>query len=153
MEQKGSMLLKVVSIIMMIGGIVSAVASFFVAIFAGLGQAVVAANGDEINAALEASGYGSVAAPVMALVWVGVVIIIAGAVFEIIAGVTGKKNWNNPEAAQKMIIFGGICAALSLIGNILFSTGTHAVQIFTILAGLVIPVLYIVGAIQLKNQG
>ena len=152
MEQKGSMLLKVVSIIMMIGGIVSAVASFFVAIFAGLGQAVVAANGDEINAALEASGYGSVAAPVMALVWVGVVIIIAGAVFEIIAGVTGKKNWNNPAAAQGMMILGIVCAALSLVSNILFATGGLGVQIVSILSGMVLPVLYIVGTIQLKKQ-
>ena len=41
MEQKGSKLLKIVSIIMMIGGIVSAVFSVIAAALAGVGTAVM----------------------------------------------------------------------------------------------------------------
>ena len=88
----------------------------------------------------------------MGLLWFGVIVLVAGAVVEIIAGAKGKGNWNNPAMAQTLMIFGIVAAVLSLIGNILFSTGTHSVQFFTIISGLVVPVLYIIGTIQLKNQ-
>lgn len=154
MEQKGSMMLKVVSIIMMIGGIVSAVFSFIAAILAGLGTAVMAQPevSDAVDSALAAEGYSGAKAPIMALVWVAVVVSVAGAVLEIIAGAKGKKNWNNPDQAQGMMILGIVVAALSLIANIMFATGGIGVQVVSILSGLVLPVLYIVGTIQLKNQ-
>ena len=139
------MLLKVMSIIMMVAGILGAVGSFFIAIFAGVlqaGVAVLAADGKQVGGA----------APVMGLLWVGVIILVAGAVVEIIAGVKGKNNWNNPAQAQSLMILGIVAAVLSLIGNILFATGSHSVQFFTIISGLVVPVLYIIGTIQLKNQ-
>ena len=106
----------------------------------------------------------------MAVIWIAVVISVAGAVVEIIAGAKGKKNWDNPAAAKTLMIFGIVCAVLSLISNILFATGGLGVQvvslvanilfatgglgvqIVSILSGLILPVLYIVGAVQLKNQ-
>ena len=145
-QQNGSMLLKVMSIIMMIGGIVGAVASFIYAIVVGVFQTAViavAADGKPVNGA---------AVPIIGLLWVGVIILVAGAVVEIIAGVKGKNNWNNPAQAQSLMILGIVAAVLSLIGNILFATGSHSVQFFTIISGLVVPVLYIIGTIQLKNQ-
>ena len=154
MEQKGSMLLKVVSIIMMVGGIVGAVASFIGAVIAGVASAAMAQPevSDAVNSALAANGYSSGTGPVMAVVWIAVVIAVAGSVVEIIAGVKGKKNWDNPAAAQTLMIFGIVCAVLSVISHILFATGGMGVQVVSILSGLVIPVLYIVGTVQLKNQ-
>ena len=54
MEQKGSMLLKVVSIIMMVGGIIGAVASFIGAVIAGVASAAMAQPevSDAVNSAL-----------------------------------------------------------------------------------------------------
>ena len=144
-QQNGSMLLKVMSIIMMIAGIVGAVASFIYAIVVGVVQTAVIAATAEGQAVKGA-------APVMGLLWVGVIILVAGAVVEIIAGVKGKNNWNNPAQAQSLMILGIVAAVLALIGNILFATGSHSVQFFTIISGLVVPVLYIIGTIQLKNQ-
>ncbi len=144
-QQNGSMLLKVMSIIMMVAGILGAIGSFIFAIVVGVTQVAVTAmavDGQPVNGA----------APVMGLLWVGVIIMVAGAVVEIIAGVKGKNNWNNPAQAQTLMIFGIVAAVLSLIGNILFATGAHSVQIFTIISGLVVPVLYIIGTVQLKNQ-
>ena len=154
MEQKGSKLLKIVSIIMMIGGIVGAVFSFIAAIIAGLGTAVMAQPevSNAVDSALAANGYSGSTAPVMAVIWIAVVISVVCAVVEIIAGVKGKKNWDNPEAAQGMMILGIVCAVLSLISNILFATGGLGVQIVSVLSGMVLPVLYIVGTIQLKKQ-
>ena len=151
MEQKGSKLLKIVSIIMMIGGIVSAVFSVIAAALAGVGTAVMAQPevSDAIDSALATTGS---TGPVMAVIWIAVVISVAGAVVEIIAGAKGKKNWDNPAAAKTLMIFGIVCAVLSLVANILFATGGLGVQIVSILSGLILPVLYIVGAVQLKNQ-
>ena len=151
MEQKGSKLLKIVSIIMMIGGIVSAV---FSVILAGLGTAVMTQPevSNAVDSALAANGYSGSTGPVMAVIWIAVVVSVVCAVVEIIAGVKGKKNWNNPAAAQGMMILGIVCAALSLVSNILFATGGLGVQIVSILSGMVLPVLYIVGTVQLKKQ-
>ena len=58
MEQKGSKLLKIVSIIMMIGGIVSAVFSVIAAALAGVGTAVMSQPevSDAIDSALATPG-------------------------------------------------------------------------------------------------
>lgn len=149
MEQKGSMLLKVMSIIMMVGGILGAVGSFFVALFAAIGQ--VALSSADVQSQLTTTQSGK-AGMVMGLLWVGVVVLIAGAVIEIIAGVKGKNNWNNPAMAKTLMIWGIVCAIVSTIGTILFSTGSGSFQVFSALTGLVVPVLYIIGTVQLKNQ-
>ena len=79
MEQKGSKLLKIVSIIMMIGGIVSAVFSFIAAIIAGLGTAVMSQPevSSAVDSALAANGYSGATGPIMAVIWIAVVISVA----------------------------------------------------------------------------
>ena len=149
MEQKGSKLLKIVSIIMMIGGIVSAVFSVIAAALAGVGTAVM--SQPEVSDAIDSALAGSTG-PVMAVIWIAVVVAVVCSVVEIIAGVKGKKNWDNPAEAQGMMILGIVCAVLSLVSNILFATGGMGVQIVSILSGMVLPVLYIVGTVQLKKQ-
>lgn len=148
MEQNGSKLLKVVSIIMMIGGIIGAVSSLIYTIVIGAGTALLGTA--EGQAAMAREGIN--VAPVMGLLWVGTIFLIAGSVFEIIAGVKGKNNWNNPAQAQTLLIFGIICAVLSVVGNVFFATGGAGVQVFSIITGLALPVLYIIGAVQLKNM-
>ena len=141
------------SIIMIVGGILGAIGSFFIALFAALGSAVLSSSEgqQELQNQLSSSEMQTVNV-IMPLLWIGAIILIAGAVVEIIAGVKGKKNWNNPDQAQSLMILGIVVAVLSLVGNILFATGGTGPQIVTILSGLVVPVLYIVGTIQLKKQ-
>ena len=149
MEQKGSMLLKVISIIMMVGGIIGAVGSVIMALGAGLFSAI---SGDEsVQQALADSGVKESVNTVGALLWVAVAVLVVSAVIEIIAGVKGKNNWNNPAAATTLIVFGVVCAVLGVVGSILFaSNGGSAVV--SIITSVVLPVLYIIGAVQLKNQ-
>lgn len=143
MEQKnGSMLLKVVSIIMIVGGIIGAVGSVLMTLLAGAFTAV--SSDAELKKVVSEAGTDT--KTVSALLWVGVVILVASAVIEIIAGVKGKNNWNNPEAAKTLIIWGSICAGMSLIGIIISQ------NYFSVLTGLAVPVLYIIGAVQLKKQ-
>ena len=150
MEEKGSKLLKVVSIIMMIGGIIGAVGSLITTILIAAGTALLSTP--EGQQALANNANGQYVGPAMGLLWVGTILLIAGSVFEIIAGVKGKNNWNNPAQAQTLLIFGIICAVLSVAGNVFFASGGAGVQVVTIITGLVLPVLYIIGAVQLKNQ-
>lgn len=148
MEQKGSMLLKVSSILMIIGGICGAVGSVLMAAFAGLMTA--ASTDPSVQKAVAQSGVS--AGAVSAVLWIGVAVLVISAVVEIIAGVKGKNNWNNPEASKTLLIFGIVCAVLAVLGNILFATGGTTVSIINVVTGLVIPVLYIIGVVQLKNR-
>ena len=146
-EPKGSTLLKVVSILMIIGGIIGAVGSLIMALVAG--AASVAVQDAEVQASIAEAG--TTAGTVQTILWVSTIIMIISAVIEIIAGVKGKKNWNNPAMAKTLIIWGVVCAVISVIGNIISATG-DGVSPLTIITGLVIPILYIIGAVQLKNQ-
>ena len=148
MEQTGSKLLKVMSILMIIFGILGAIFSVMTLATAGL---FTAASGDaEVQKA--AADAGASMGTVTGLLWVAAIVSVISAVVEIIAGFKGKKNWDNPSAAQNLMIWGIITAVLSVIGNIMFATSGASVVI-SVITGLVIPVLYIIGTVQLKNQG
>jgi heme/copper-type cytochrome/quinol oxidase subunit 3 len=150
MEQNGSKLLKVTSILMIIGGILGAIFSVLSVLFAGVLTAAV--NTPEAQQAVNDQGVSISTTTISAIVWVAVIILVISSVIEIIAGVKGKKNWNNPAAAQTLIIFGIVCAVLSVLGNVLFASGGAGSQIISYITGLVLPVLYIIGAVQLKKQ-
>lgn len=147
MEQKGSTLLKVASILMIIAGIVGAIGSILMGVFAG--AASVALQDPEIQQTMADAGTN--AGEVQSIFWIAAVILVVSAVIEIIAGAKGKKNWNNPAAAKTLMIWGIVCAVVSVIGNILFAS-SDGVSILNIVTGLVIPILYIIGTVQLKKQ-
>ncbi len=146
-QQKGSMLLKVMSIIMIVGGIAGAVGSVLMGALSGVVTAV--SENDAVQQA--AKDAGTTTTKLTGLMWVATAVTVVAAVVEIIAGFKGKSNWNKPEMAKTLMIWGIICLAVSLIGNILFIT-SDATSVISILTGLVVPVLYIVGTVQLKKQ-
>lgn len=150
MEQNGSKLLKVTSILMIIGGILGAIFSVLSVLLAGVLTA--AFTNPDAQQAVADQGVSVSTTAISAIVWVAVIILVISAVIEIIAGVKGKKNWNNPAAAKTLIIFGIVCAVLSVLGNVLFASGGAGSQIISYITGLVLPVLYIIGAVQLKKQ-
>lgn len=147
MEQNGSKLLKVVSILMIIGGIIGAIGSAFMALFAGATS--VALQDAELQQSVAEAG--TTTGEVQMIFWAAAIIMIISAVIEIIAGAKGKKNWNNPAAAKSLMVWGIICAVISVVGNILFAS-SDGVSILNIITGLVIPILYIIGTVQLKKQ-
>ncbi len=132
---KESQLLRITGIIMIIGG----AASILMGILGIAGGALVSASaGAEFTGGL--------------VILASVFTIVAGAV-ELVAGILGAKNWQNPAKAQSCLVLGIILIALSLISNILsiVMSGFTASMLFGILIGLVLPVLYVVGAMQLKK--
>ena len=132
MEAKGSGFLKVTGILMIIGGAISLI----VAIVAIIGiAALVYVAGSEINAGL---------------LYAAGVISLVSAVAELIAGIVGVKNCKKPEKARTCVVWGVIVAVLCVAGSVLAVVGGNSFPVFSLILGLVLPVLYIVGAIKNK---
>lgn len=129
-QAKGAGFLKVTGILMIIGGSISII------------MALVAIIG---IAALIALGAGT------ALLYAAGILSILSAVAQLIAGIIGVKNCKRPEKAQNCITWGVIVAALCVLGSILTVIGGGSFPIFSLLLGLVLPTLYIIGAVKNKQ--
>ena len=125
---KGRKFLKVTGILMIIGGAFGIIGGIIAMIGAGA-----------LAAVLETSAGGLILASVL---------ILASAVFQLIAGIMGVKNCDKPEKAQSCLVMGVIVAILSVAGNVTSSVLGSSFNITSYVTGLVIPVLYIIGAVK-----
>lgn len=130
---KGTGFLKVTGILMIIGGGISII----MGIIAALSVAALAyiAGGDS-----------------SALLYASVVLMLVSAVAELVAGIIGVVNCKKPEKAGVCIAWGIIVAVLSVAGTILNSVGGGTFSVFSLILGLVLPVLYIIGAVFNKKE-
>lgn len=133
-KTKGAGFLKVTGILMIIGGAISII------------MGIVAALG---VAALVYISSGTVSS---ALLYASVTLMIVSAVAELVAGIIGITNCKKPEKAGACIVWGIIVAVLSVAGTILNSVGGGTFSAFSLILGLVLPVLYIVGAVFNKKE-
>ena len=128
---KGRKFLKVTGILMIIGGA-----------FGIIGGIVAMIGAGALAAVLETSAGGLMLASAL---------ILASAVFQLIAGIMGVKNCDKPEKAQSCLVMGVIVAILSVAGNIISNVLGSSFNILSYATGLVIPVLYIIGAVKNKE--
>lgn len=128
---KGRKFLKVTGILMIIGGA-----------FGIIGGIVAMIGAGALAAVLETSAGGLMLASAL---------ILASAVFQMIAGIMGVKNCDKPEKAQSCLVMGVIVAILSVSGNIISNVLGSDFNIFSYATGLIIPVLYIIGAVKNKE--
>lgn len=128
---KGRKFLKVTGILMIIGGA-----------FGIIGGIVAMIGAGALAAVLEMSAGGLMLASAL---------ILASAVFQLIAGIMGVKNCDKPEKAQSCIVIGVIVAILSVAGNVISNVLGSDFNIINYATGLVIPVLYIIGAVKNKE--
>ena len=128
---KGRKFLKVTGILMIIGGA-----------FGIIGGIVAMIGAGALSAVLETSAGGLMLASAL---------ILASAVFQLIAGIMGVKNCDKPEKAQSCLVMGVIVAILSVAGNIISNVLGSSFNILSYATGLVIPVLYIIGAVKNKE--
>ena len=131
---KGTGFLKVTGILMIIGGGISII----MGIIAALGVAALAYISD-----------GTVSS---ALLYASVVLMLISAVAELVAGIIGVVNCKKPEKAGVCIAWGIIVAVLSVAGTVLNSVGGGTFSVFSLILGLVLPVLYIIGAVFNKKE-
>ncbi len=128
---KGRKFLKVTGILMIIGGA-----------FGIIGGIVAMIGSGALAAVLETSAGGLMLASAL---------ILASAVFQLIAGIMGVKNCDKPEKAQSCLVMGVIVAILSVAGNVISNVLGSDFNIINYATGLIIPVLYIIGAVKNKE--
>ena len=130
---KGKNFLKVTGILMIIGGAISAI----VGLIALIGTLAV-------SSLLTGSG-------LLGWMIIGSVLCLISGVAELIAGIFGVSHCEKPEKAHICILWGCIVVGLCVLGNIFNVIGGGSVSVVSLLLGLVIPALYIYGAVQNKN--
>ena len=129
---KGQKFLKVTSILMIIGGVLSGITCLL-----GIaGVALLAAVADSHAAAL--------------LLYAALGLALAASVAELIAGLKGLKTCKSGENADKCVVWGAVIAGITVVSTIINLVGGGKVNITSILLSLVVPGLYIYGAVQVK---
>jgi len=89
------------------------------------------------------------------IIGTGIGIAIAGAIIQFVAGIAGVKNAKKPEKATFCIVLGSLTALFYIASQILTYAGGASktfLDYIIVVMGLVVPALYIVGAIQNKMR-
>lgn len=133
-KTKGSGFLKVTGILMIIGGGISIIHSIIAVL--GVAALVYISDGEASSAMLYAS----------------VALMVVSAVAQLVAGIIGVVNCKKPEKAGVCIAWGVIVAVLCIAGTILNSAGGGSFSILSLVLGLVLPILYIIGAVFNKKE-
>lgn len=133
-KTKGSGFLKVTGILMIIGGGISIILSIIAVL--GVAALVYISDGEASSAMLYAS----------------VALMVVSAVAQLVAGIIGVVNCKKPEKAGVCIAWGVIVAVLCIAGTILNSAGGGSFSILSLVLGLVLPILYIIGAVFNKKE-
>lgn len=131
---KGQKFLKVTSILMIICGVIGAIGG------------VIAILGISALAAFMESTEGT------GLLYASALILTLASVIEFIAGIKGVGACNAPHKAAACIKWGVIIAVLSIISMIIGVVGGGKFNITSLILNLLVPGLYIYGAVQMKND-
>ncbi len=126
----GHKFLKVTGILMIIGGALSAI----LGIVAVLGVAALA----YIASAQTEAG----------MLYASTILLLISGVVELIAGIIGVINAEKPQKAKVCIVWGALVAILSVAGTILGVVGGSDFSVSGLVLGLVLPVIYIIGAVK-----
>ena len=127
---KGQKFLKVTSILMIIGGVIAG---------------IIAILGIGALAALVETGEGT------GLLYASSIIVTLASVIQFIAGIKGIGACNAPQKAAACIKWGIIIAVLSIISMIIGLVAGGEFSFTSLILNLLVPGLYIYGAIQMKN--
>ena len=126
----GHKFLKVTGILMIIGGALSAI----LGIVAVLGVAALA----YIASAQTEAG----------MLYASTILLLISGVVELNAGIIGVINAEKPQKAKACIVWGALVAILSVAGTILGVVGGSDFSVSGLVLGLVLPVIYIIGAVK-----
>ena len=141
---KGRGFLKVCGILMIIGGAVGIIFSGIMGIVGYFGASAIAEAGDYESADM-----------IGIAVLIGAIIALIGGILELIAGIVGVKNSDKPEKATACIVWGIIVLVINIISLIITFVGSSAgagTIIVSIIFGIALPVLYLIGAFLNKKN-
>ena len=130
---KGQKILKVTSILMIIGGVIAAIAG------------VIAILGVSALAALSGSAKGT------GLLYASSILVTLASVIQIIAGIKGLGACSDPRKAAGCIKWGIFIAGISIGSMIAGLIGGASFSITSLVLNLLLPGLYAYGAMQVRN--
>lgn len=87
----------------------------------------------------------------MGLLMMGSLLVLVSAIVSLIAGIIGVKSAAIPEKAGTCIKFGILTGVFAVLGSSLSTLGGKSFNFLSLLIGLVIPALYLIGAFQNKS--
>ena len=79
-------------------------------------------------------------------------VILICKLLKFVGGIIGVKNWNKLEKAQTCMVWGILAIALCVLSQILNLAGGGSFNVVSLATGLVLPVLYLIGALQNKKK-
>ena len=129
---KGQKMLKVTSILMIIGGVIAIIAG------------VIAILGISALAALAGGTEG------MGMLYASTILVIVASVIQLIAGIKGVGACNAPQKAASCVKWGIVIAVLTVISIVLGLVGGGEFSITNLVLNLLLPSLYVYSAIQVK---
>lgn len=129
---KGQKMLKVTSILMIIGGAIAIIAG------------IIAILGISALAALAGGTEG------MGPLYASTILVIVASVIQLIAGIKGVGACNAPQKAASCVKWGIVIAVLTVISIVLGLVGGGEFSITNLVLNLLLPGLYVYGAIQVK---
>lgn len=127
---KGHKFLKVTGILMIIGGALAAILGI-IAVLSVAALTYIASAQSEAG-----------------MLYASTILFLVSGIVELIAGIIGVLNAEKPQKAKVCIVWGALVAILSVSGTILGVAGGGDFNAFSLVLGLVLPVLYIIGAVK-----
>lgn len=133
---KGQKFLKITGILMIISAVFSIFAGVLVGGLGALAAGLGAASGLTFS------------------YWVALFMTLMGGICQLIAGIKGIKHSKNSANSQKLVVWGVIVAAFSVLGMVVNVANGGQFNITALLTGVAVPALYIYGAVlNSKSNG
>ena len=150
-KPRGSVMILVVSIIMIIGSAFGLIASL---ITGAAGAFMKTAMTDaDVQSALSQSGLSVPADMLSQTLTIITIFSVISAIIELICAILGIVNRNKVEKAGLLIVLGIVMIVVSLVANVVPMVMWKAtISAVSIIVGLVLPVLYLIGACLNKNS-
>ena len=145
MNAPGKSLLKVCGILM----IIFAAIAFVVVVIGFIGYGMM--DNPEVKQAMEQAALQTgTAVASKSDTLISLLISTLAVVLEMAAGILGIRNCNRPDKAQSCFIMGVIIIAYQLV-NAIYATVVGSFSIISTIIGLILPVLYVWGALKNKQ--
>ena len=137
MEQKSNGFLKITGILMIIGGAFGLIFGVITVLGVALVASLLELAGESVSAGM--------------LTFAAVLFLVSG-IIEFVAGILGVANSKKPDKASVCIVFGILTAVLAVVSIIFTMVGGGDFSVLNLCTGLVLPILYLIGAFQMKSK-
>ena len=131
---KGHKFLKVTGILMIIAAVFSIIAGVFIGGLGALAAGLGAASGLTFD------------------YFAALVLTLIGGICQLIAGIVGVKHSKSTENAKKGVTWGIVVIVFAVLSNVFSIANGGEFNVVSVLTGLIVPGLYIYGAI-LNSKG